>query len=67
MHKDLINAYAHGNLQEALLVRLYVEMLKIKHKQIPNDENTNDEVIHQSLKMLRVTNSGISSSGSLSR
>lgn len=28
MHKDLVNAYAHGNMQEALLVALYVELLR---------------------------------------
>lgn len=32
MNKDLINAYVHGNLQEALLIRLYVEMFRDRER-----------------------------------
>lgn len=53
MHKDLINAYAHGNLQEALLVRLYVEILKVKFKNHNhNGVEANDNVSGQ-LKILQ--------------
>ena len=56
MHKDLINAYAHGNLQEALLVRLYVEILTVKYKN-HNGVDANDKVSGQ-LKILQANVQG---------
>ena len=50
MHKDLINSYAHGNLQEALLVQLYVEFFKTQYaNRNPEHADADEKVLRQSL------------------